>query len=130
VGVILYDFGHETHGTNFPGVLTKPDALTTGASNMRRKWKSIIRGEDHELRHGYYCVRLLDDDERAAGVSRAEAREIATDFFNSPLWSDTDQRRCGVPNLVADISGLLVCLIAKKYAPYHLLLQSPLIKHD
>ena len=130
VRVNLFDFGHEIHRTNFPGVLTKPDAIPSGASTMRRKWKSILRRDEHQLKHGYYCVRLLDDEERATAVSRAEAREIATEFFHSPAWSDADQKRCGVPNLVSDISGLLVGLIAKKYATYNLSLEFPLIKHD
>jgi vacuolar protein sorting-associated protein 1 len=95
---------------------------------VRRKWKSTIRGEEHKLKHGYYCVRLLDEEERAAGISREEARDIEKEFFNTPEWSDTDQRRCGVRNLVADISGLLVDLIAKKYATNNLSFEFPLIK--
>jgi hypothetical protein len=130
VRVTLFHFGHEIHRTNFPGVLTKPDALPPGASTMRRKWKSILRGEEHQLKHGYYCVRLLDDEERASAVSRVEARKIATELFNTPAWSDTDQKRCGVPNLVSDISGLLIGLIAKKYATYSLSFEFTLIKRD
>jgi vacuolar protein sorting-associated protein 1 len=98
------------------GVLTKPDTLPPGASGSRKRWMTIIEGHQHQLKHGYYCVRLPDDDERARNISRMESSKIATDFFNgTPPWNTVASRnRFGVHNLVSDLSWILVGLIEKK----------------
>ncbi|KAG1824557.1 P-loop containing nucleoside triphosphate hydrolase protein [Suillus subaureus] len=97
------------------GVLTKPDTLGAGAINQRRKWVEIIEGrsEDHTLRHGFYCVRLPDDAERAQRLSRAESQRRAAEYFDttSPWNSVTDRRRFGIPGFVSDVSRLLIQLI-------------------
>ncbi|KAG5640430.1 hypothetical protein DXG03_008696 [Asterophora parasitica] len=97
------------------GVLTKPDALTKGAVGNRQKWRDVIEGKSHPLKHGYYCVRLPDDDERKRNLSRAESQKIAADFFEAiaPWNAIADRNRFGVPNFVANISELLVKLIEK-----------------
>ncbi|KAJ7841840.1 P-loop containing nucleoside triphosphate hydrolase protein [Mycena leptocephala] len=94
-------------------VLTKPDILGPGATGSRQKWKDILEGKDHQLRHGYYCVRLPDDDERSRGISRAESERRAAEYFDSTQpWRDiTDRSRFGVPNLATFLSELLVARI-------------------
>ncbi|KAG1834900.1 P-loop containing nucleoside triphosphate hydrolase protein [Suillus variegatus] len=97
------------------GVLTKPDTLGVGAINQRRKWVEIIEGrsEDHTLRHGFYCVRLPDDAERAQRLSRAESQRRATEYFDTTSpWKDvSDRHRLGIPGFVSDVSQLLIQLI-------------------
>ena len=98
------------------GVLTKPDTLTQGATGSKRKWKAILEGQGHELKHGYYCVRLPDDDERSRNISRTESLGIATGFFDrtEPWNTIANRNRLGIANLVSDISYILVGLIEKK----------------
>ncbi|KAK0501905.1 P-loop containing nucleoside triphosphate hydrolase protein [Armillaria luteobubalina] len=102
------------------GVLTKPDMLTVGASGARQKWRDIILGQEekHKLKHGYYCVRLPDDDERRRKISRDESQALAKVYFenNSPWKEFVDRSRFGIPSLVHDISRLLVRLI-ENYIP-------------
>jgi hypothetical protein len=90
--------------------------LTPGASGSRRKWKAIIEGrlDGHNL--GYYCVRLPDDDERARKITQEQALQVAADFFdNTSPWNGfADRSRFGIPNLVSDISLLLIGLIESK----------------
>ena len=78
-------------------------------------WKNLIEGrsENHRLKHGYYCVRLPDDAERARNISRPDSQRLAAEFFDTtkPWDSVTDRRRFGIPNFVADVGGLLVKLI-------------------
>ncbi|KAK0443665.1 P-loop containing nucleoside triphosphate hydrolase protein [Desarmillaria tabescens] len=102
------------------GVLTKPDMLTMGASGAREKWREIILGQDqrHKLKHGYYCVRLPDDDERRRNISRDESQAAAQQFFErtSPWREFSDRSRFGIQALVRDINRLLVVLI-ENYIP-------------
>ncbi|KAG1812617.1 P-loop containing nucleoside triphosphate hydrolase protein [Suillus subaureus] len=105
----------DPNGKRTIGVLTKPDTLGTGAINQRRKWIEIIEGrsEEHTLRHGFYCVRLPDDAERAQRLSRAESQRRAAEYFDTTSpWKDViDRRRFGIPGFVSDISQLLIRLI-------------------
>ena len=102
----------------FTGVLTKPDMLTKGATGGREKWKAVLEGREHPATHGYYCVRLLDDEERARKISSAEAQRNAATFFdNTAPWDKmADRSRFGIPNFVSNISALLVERIEKKCA--------------
>ena len=95
------------------GVLTKPDMLHDGAIGARRKWKDVLEGRSHRLRHGYYCMRFPDDAEREAHITRAEAQRRATEFFDrtSPWCEIADRARFGVPGFVNDVSKLLCRLI-------------------
>ena len=95
--------------------MTKPDTLTQGATGSRMKWKRIMEGQEHPLKHGYYCVRLPDDEQRERKISPAELSRTAEEYFNgtSP-WNSMDRARFGIPNLVSDISRLLVNLIENK----------------
>lgn len=91
--------------------------LTDGAVNARQLWLDVIEGRQHKLRHGYYCVRLPDDAQRAQGLSRSELQSIAKNYFNttSPWSGVTDRGRFGIPAFVTDISVLLVNHIKKVY---------------
>ncbi|KAJ4473675.1 P-loop containing nucleoside triphosphate hydrolase protein [Lentinula aciculospora] len=97
------------------GVLTKPDTITRGATGARERWKEVLRGKLHSLRHGYYCVRLADDDERTKKLSRSESETLSSTFFaRTEPWSDfMDRSRFGVPNFVKDISQLLLEMIER-----------------
>ncbi|KAF4578240.1 hypothetical protein EYR36_000047 [Pleurotus pulmonarius] len=106
----------DPEGLRTIGVVTKPDCLPPGAIDSRRRWKDIFLGRAHQLNHGYYCVRLPDDSERARQASRADSAAIAAQFFrDTKPWKDVDmnQRRFGIPNLVSDVSRLLVELIER-----------------
>ncbi|PPR06273.1 hypothetical protein CVT24_000892 [Panaeolus cyanescens] len=97
------------------GVLTKPDSLSSGATGSRNEWRSIIEGYKHKTQHGYFCVRLPDDEDRNSGKTHAEMETIAKDFFESQSpWSDMQAEfgwRFGVKNLVKYISPLLMKMI-------------------
>lgn len=101
------------------GVLTKPDTLTQGSTTSRQKWKEILQGdsEPDRLKHGYYCVRLPDDDERSQKISRQAAVQRAAQFFDTtPPWKDiADRSRFGIPSLVINVSRLLVQLIEQAF---------------
>ena len=99
------------------GILTKPDMLGDGAVNARQLWLDVIEGRQHELKHGYYCVRLPDDAQRAQRLSGSALQRIATDYFNttSPWSGVTDRGRFGIAAFVTDISVLLVSHINKVY---------------
>ncbi|GJE96959.1 Dynamin domain-conaining protein [Phanerochaete sordida] len=95
------------------GVMTKPDTLPPGSTKARDNWLDVIEGRRFPLKHGYYCTRQPDDDERARGISNAEAREAEMAFFreHSP-WSKSSQRqRFGTAQLVANLSRLLTQII-------------------
>ena len=76
-------------------------------------------GAEYPLKHGYYCVRLPDDDERSQAMTRADYQRLADQFFNATSpWKDIlHSQRFGVPNFVSDISKLLVGLIETKHVP-------------
>ncbi|KAJ4000867.1 P-loop containing nucleoside triphosphate hydrolase protein [Lentinula boryana] len=95
------------------GVLTKPDTITRGAIGARERWKDILQGKLYPLHHGYYCVRLADDEERAKRLSRSASEALSSEFFQkTDPWSGfVDRSRFGVPNFVKDISRLLLGMI-------------------
>ncbi|KAI0706855.1 P-loop containing nucleoside triphosphate hydrolase protein [Cerioporus squamosus] len=69
----------------------------------------VLEGRRHMLRHGYYCTRQPDDDERTRGISGADARAAELAFFQStaPWSSSSHQHRFGTANLVQNLSTLL-----------------------
>ncbi|KAI1791428.1 P-loop containing nucleoside triphosphate hydrolase protein [Ganoderma leucocontextum] len=95
------------------GVLTKPDMLTAGATKARDLWLEVLEGRRHPLRHGYYCTRQPDDDERSRGITAAEARAAEVAFFHTtaPWASSTQRDRFGTAGLVKSISKLLTQII-------------------
>ncbi|CAA7263847.1 unnamed protein product [Cyclocybe aegerita] len=105
--------GADPDGERTIGVLTKPDTLQPTARASLEKWKAVLEGTEHATTHGYYCVRLPDEDERTHGISKAEAQRTADNFFSTRFpWSDmADRRRFGIPNFVTNVSALLVLLI-------------------
>ncbi|KAF8434537.1 P-loop containing nucleoside triphosphate hydrolase protein [Boletus edulis BED1] len=100
----------DPEGERTIGILTKPDTLGDGAVNSKQLWLDVIEGRQHTLKHGYYCVRLPDDAQRAQHLSRAALPRIAADWFDAtPPWSGVaDRGRFGIPAFVTDISVLLV----------------------
>ncbi|KAJ7641667.1 P-loop containing nucleoside triphosphate hydrolase protein [Roridomyces roridus] len=97
-------------GVRTIAVLTKPDLLGPGATGSRQTWTDVLEGRRFELKHGYYCVRLPDDAERAQAITKSESERRATEYFDSTQpWRDiADRSRFGVPNLSACLSRLLV----------------------
>ncbi|KAF7350793.1 P-loop containing nucleoside triphosphate hydrolase protein [Mycena sanguinolenta] len=97
------------------GVLTKPDLLSARQTTSLALWHDVIMGYKHPLRHGYFCTRHPDDEERASGITTAEAREIETEFFaSSDPWSTCpEQDRLGTANLISTLSNCLVQMIAE-----------------
>ncbi|KAJ3920874.1 P-loop containing nucleoside triphosphate hydrolase protein [Lentinula edodes] len=95
------------------GVLTKPDMLTTGSTKVARLWLDVLEDRRHPLRHGYYCTRQPDDDERSAGIEQKKAREIEEKFFKTttPWCQSVNPTRFGTQNLVSTLSRLLVQVI-------------------
>jgi len=91
--------------------------LGDGAVSARQIWLDVIEGRQHKLKHGYYCVRLPDDAQRAQRLSRSALQRIAADYFDTASpWSEvTDRGRFGIPAFVTDISVLLVNHITRMY---------------
>ena len=100
-------------GSRTIGVLTKPDLLISGLTNARAAWKAVLEGRSHQTRHGYFCVRLPDDEERKSGTTKARLNELADELFDDiPPWNEIlDRSRFGIPNLVRYTSDLLIQLI-------------------
>ena len=94
------------------GVLTKPDII--GGSTARDNWVKVLQGKEHVLKHGYYCVRLPDDDERRRNLSRASSQQASIDFFlrTSPWaqFTGADRHRLGIPGFISDVSRLLISM--------------------
>ncbi|KIL59205.1 hypothetical protein M378DRAFT_1017544 [Amanita muscaria Koide BX008] len=97
------------------GVLTKPDVVLPSSMGQLQKWRDVLEGKAYPLEHGYYCVRLADEAERMKRPSRAESERLADGFFRTrDPWSKMSLRsRFGIPNLVRDVSTLLVLWIEK-----------------
>ncbi|KAF8637496.1 hypothetical protein AX17_002781 [Amanita inopinata Kibby_2008] len=97
------------------GVLTKPDVVLPTSIGQLQKWRDVLESRMHKLQHGYYCVRLPDEAERVNANARAESERLADNFFRTRApWNEMQMRnRFGIPNLVRDISTLLVQWIEK-----------------
>ena len=91
--------------------------LGDGAINARQSWLDVIEGREHRLNHGYYCVRLPDDAQRAQRLSKTTLQRLEAEFFETnPPWSGVaDRGHLGVPAFVKDISILLVSHIMRVY---------------
>lgn len=97
--------------------MTKPDTLTAGATKSRDLWLDVIEGRRFPLRHGYYCTRQPDDEERANGITPSQARSAEQDFFSktSPWSRSTRPQQFGTNNLIANLSKLLSQVIDDAY---------------
>lgn len=97
--------------------MTKPDTLTSGATKAREIWLEVIEGRRFPLRHGYYCTRQPDDDERTNGITADQARKAELDFFarTSPWNRTAQQQRFGTRNLITSLSKLLSQVIDDTY---------------
>jgi vacuolar protein sorting-associated protein 1 len=79
----------------------------------------MLGGEEfHALKHGYYSVRLADDDQRNAGVSRDDIHKVEERFFTATApWSrmsGKERKRLGVSNLTESLSKLLIEMIESR----------------
>ncbi|KAL0567361.1 hypothetical protein V5O48_014635 [Marasmius crinis-equi] len=101
----------DPEGVRTVAVLTKPDLVGVGATTAQKRWRKTLDGEVDQLKHGYYCVRLPDDEDRKLD-SRAFQRKAEKFFASTSPWSEVSNRnRFGVQNLVSNLSELLVNLI-------------------
>ncbi|KAF9022803.1 hypothetical protein BDZ89DRAFT_1018629 [Hymenopellis radicata] len=100
----------DPEGNRTIGVLTKPDMLSSGASGARERWKKALLGQGDVLKHGYFCVRLPDDEERKKKLS---PEVLARNFFDKTVpWNEIpDRKRFGIRGLVEFMSRLLVDLV-------------------
>ena len=75
----------------------------------------VLSNRDRFLKHGYYCLRLPDDDERALNLPKDQYYKLARQFFEkeAPWNALVEKHRLGVPGLVADLSKHLTVLIAR-----------------
>ena len=79
----------------------------------------MLGGEEfHALNHGYYSVRLADDEQRKAGVSRDGIHKVEEKFFTTVApWSrmsGKERKRLGVLNLTESLSKLLIQMIESR----------------
>ncbi|KAJ3566737.1 hypothetical protein NP233_g6810 [Leucocoprinus birnbaumii] len=97
-------------------VLTKPDLLVEGNTGAQENWRRTMQndpGNRDYLQHGYYCIRLPNDEMRRRGLT-AYNLPNANYFDVTQPWSQVPHRgRFGVGNLVRDVSTLLVQLIER-----------------
>ncbi|KAI0820102.1 P-loop containing nucleoside triphosphate hydrolase protein [Trametes gibbosa] len=102
----------DPQGLRTIGVLTKPDTIPAGSTKRRDMWLDVLEGREHALKHGYYCTRQPDDDQRLAGVTQSAARAAEAHFFREAPWgTSTCPHRFGTQNLVKSISELLTKII-------------------
>ena len=101
--------------------MTKPDTLGAGATKARDLWLEVIEGRRFPLRHGYYCTRQPDDEERANGITTSQARAAEQEFFSKTLpWSrSAQQNRFGTNQLISSLSKLLSQVIDDTYVTIH-----------
>jgi len=94
------------------GVLTKPDTVGSGDLGKMDLWKNVLTGQAHPLRLGYYCVRMMNDEQRK---NRASGTNLDDFFTTVAPWKDIQPRSTfGIPNFVSGISKLLVEMIEAK----------------
>ena len=94
-------------------MLTKPDAIPSGATQIKTFWLDVIEGRRFPLKLGYFCTRQLDEDERTAGVKHSGARDAEAKFFatTNPWATLTQQQRLGTLKLVDVLSIHLTKII-------------------
>ena len=104
----------QSHYVYVVGVLTKPDLVTT--AQKKESWLDVIEGRAFPLKHGYYCTRQPDEDDRAKGMTPSEARALEADFFlkTLPWTASPHQTRFGTQNMVANLSRQLSQVIAAR----------------
>jgi len=98
------------------GVGTKPDTVVAGNLSKIAFWTNILEGNKSNLHHGYYSVKMPDDQERRANLTRQQIQQREEDFFeNTKPWSEVRNRnRLGMRNFVDNTSRILIALIERK----------------
>ena len=104
----------DPEGRRTIGVLTKVDLVQT--AQKKKEWLDVIEGRSYHLKHGYYCTRQPNEDERGNRITLAEARATEEDFFidNLPWARSTASKRFGTHNLVTSLSTLLAKIINER----------------
>ncbi|KIY72139.1 hypothetical protein CYLTODRAFT_486540 [Cylindrobasidium torrendii FP15055 ss-10] len=96
-------------GARTIGVLTKPDALSVGDSGQRENWRQVLLDKSSRLNHGYFCVRLRNDEERKRDD---DINELTNDLLASDsYWRDLKALRpdrIGIDKMVTYLGPLLV----------------------
>ena len=80
-------------------------------------WLDVLEGRRHPLKHGYFCTRQPDDDQRLQGITPFDARAAEAQFFASTKpWCDSKAKaRFGTGSLVKSVSELLTTIIRESY---------------
>ena len=108
-------------------VVTKPDLLGPDQTGLQENWLNILQGRKNQSRLGYYGVLLPSDRKRENGLSRSQLDAEAHSWFSTKHpWKNTPQDRLGIPNLVSDISKLLMKIIQDSYVLLSVLAGYPL----
>jgi hypothetical protein len=119
VGKFSDSFGKSD--TNDAGVLTKPDLLPEGTSDV--KLSEIFEQKRFALGHGYFVVRNLGQDQIDAGMTHQDARRQEQNFFaRQEPWATTLQpyeSRFGTLHLQSFLSGKLAEQIIRKLPIIH-----------
>jgi hypothetical protein len=69
-------------------------------------WVRTVQGQKDPLELGYYCVKLLSEQQRAAD---ADTRREAMNYLEqNPPWNQLDKSRRGIPSLVRGLDKSLV----------------------
>ena len=90
--------------------------LPPSSTHARNMWLEILEGRTHSLKHGYYCTRQPDDEDRDEGITIAKARADEARFFadNAPWSTSSHQQRLGTDNLIKTLSTLLIHIINER----------------
>jgi hypothetical protein len=92
-----------------PNVVTKPDCGLE--ESVKAMWVGTLQGQKDPLELGYYCVKLLSEQQRAADAdTQREAMKYLEQF---PPWNQQDKSRCGIPSLVQGLDKSLVEMTIK-----------------
>lgn len=110
------------------GVLTKPDMLTSGSIDAHTHWIQVLSGNGpYPLKHGYFCTKQPDDEQRRLGITASDARTSENLYFETAKpWvglRENDvasgikmRERFGMQKLVTRLSDLLVQIIGTRLA--------------
>jgi hypothetical protein len=96
------------------GVLTKADTVEEGNFDQ---WLSIVNGQTHYLRLGYFMTRLAGPTNKEAEKSCAEIREAERQYFKNkkgPWANEADDSRLGTDKLIDALSEALARMIDER----------------
>lgn len=88
--------------------------LSERSSALQQMWLDVLEGRVmYSLRHGYFCTRQPDDQDRENNITHAEAREKEAKYFRStaPWSTSSNSQAFGTPRLVENLSKQLIEII-------------------